>query len=98
MLSSQIRGREHTHSNKNIQLCEEEKPCPRDDLEKKLRLKTAEEFGGNKEGLTEALEATLENWVEKRDGAQKKRYLTLSSTVNWYREAVSRIIALSNSI
>jgi hypothetical protein len=36
-----------------------------DDLEKKLRIKTIERFGGRKGDLSRAIEAAVETWVAK---------------------------------
>ena len=36
-----------------------------DELEKKLRLKTIEVYGGKKGDLTKAVEAAVETWVAK---------------------------------
>jgi hypothetical protein len=36
-----------------------------DDLEKKLRFKTVERFGGKKGDLTKAVEEALQTWVNK---------------------------------
>ena len=36
-----------------------------DDLEKKLRLKTIEEYGGRKGDLTKAVEEAVKTWVAK---------------------------------
>ena len=43
-----------------------------DDLEKKLRMKALEKFGGKKGSLTEALEDAISEWVGKgeRGGRQ----------------------------
>jgi hypothetical protein len=38
-----------------------------DDLEKKLRLKTIERFGGRKGDLSRAVEEALETWVAKEE-------------------------------
>jgi hypothetical protein len=38
----------------------------KDDLEKKLRMKAVEMYGGKKGSLTEALEAAIEKWVETK--------------------------------
>ncbi len=37
-----------------------------DDLERKLRMKAVEKFGGKKGSLTEALEDAIKAWVEER--------------------------------
>jgi hypothetical protein len=37
-----------------------------DELEKKLRMKAVEEFGGKKGSLTDALEDAIELWVDPR--------------------------------
>ena len=37
-----------------------------DELEKKLRLKTIERFGGRKGDLSKAVEEALETWVAKQ--------------------------------
>jgi hypothetical protein len=36
-----------------------------DELEKKLRIKTIERFGGRKGDLSRAIEAAVETWVAK---------------------------------
>jgi hypothetical protein len=36
-----------------------------DDLEKKLRLKTVERFGGKKGDLTKAVEEAVKTWITK---------------------------------
>jgi hypothetical protein len=36
-----------------------------DELEKKLRLKTIERFGGRKGDLTRAVEEAVKTWIEK---------------------------------
>lgn len=36
-----------------------------DDLEKKLRMKAVDKFGGKKGSLTEALEEAIDEWVQK---------------------------------
>jgi len=41
-----------------------------DDLEKKVRLKAVEKFGGKKGSLTDAIEQALEDWVA--EGTKKK--------------------------
>ncbi len=38
-----------------------------DDLEKKLRMKAVEKFGGKKGSLTAALEDAIETWVKKQE-------------------------------
>ena len=38
-----------------------------DDLEKELRLKTIERFGGRKGDLTKAVEEAVHTWVAKED-------------------------------
>jgi len=38
-----------------------------DELEKKLRLKTIEIFGGRKGDLSRAVEEAIETWVENMD-------------------------------
>jgi hypothetical protein len=38
-----------------------------DDLEKKLRLKTIERFGGRKGDLSKAVAEALETWVAKEE-------------------------------
>jgi len=38
-----------------------------DELEKKLRFKTIEKFGGKKGDLSKALEAAVKNWVAKSE-------------------------------
>ena len=38
-----------------------------DDLEKKLRIKTIERFGGRKGDLSRAIEAAVETWVAKEE-------------------------------
>ena len=38
-----------------------------DELEKKLRLKTIERFGGRKGDLSRAVEEALETWVAKEE-------------------------------
>ena len=43
-----------------------------DDLEKKLRIKAVEEFGGKKGSLTEALEAAIQRWVAQKEEVRKK--------------------------
>jgi hypothetical protein len=37
-----------------------------DDLEKKVRMKAVEKFGGKKGSLTEAIEEALEQWVKSK--------------------------------
>lgn len=44
-----------------------------DELEKKLRMKAVEEFGGKKGSLTEALEAAIEAWVKHNSDKVKGR-------------------------
>lgn len=44
-----------------------------DELEKKLRLKAVEKFGGKKGSLTEALEDAIRVWVEEKEGAAQRR-------------------------
>jgi hypothetical protein len=44
-----------------------------DDLEKKLRLKAVDKFGGKKGSLTDALEQAIADWVEKPEGKKEKR-------------------------
>jgi hypothetical protein len=43
-----------------------------DDLERQLRLKAVEKFGGKKGSLTEALEDAIRTWVEE-EGASRRR-------------------------
>jgi hypothetical protein len=38
----------------------------KDDLEKKLRMKAVQDFGGKKGSLTDALEEAIEVWVDPR--------------------------------
>jgi len=38
-----------------------------DEIEKKLRLKTIERFGGRKGDLTRAVEEAVETWVENTE-------------------------------
>jgi len=42
-----------------------------DELEKKLRMKAVEKFGGKKGSLTEALEAAIEKWVSEQEKQKK---------------------------
>lgn len=42
-----------------------------DDLEKKLRMKAVEDFGGKKGSLTEALERAIEKYVETKEDKKK---------------------------
>ena len=44
-----------------------------DELEKKLRMKAVEEFGGKKGSLTEALEKAIETWLEEDERLRKKK-------------------------
>ncbi|MGI0087986.1 MAG: hypothetical protein ACREBI_08520 [Nitrosotalea sp.] len=43
-----------------------------DELEKKLRMKAVERFGGKKGSLTEALEEAIERWVKEQKELSKK--------------------------
>jgi hypothetical protein len=43
-----------------------------DELEKKLRMKAVERFGGKKGSLTEALEAAIEKWVNEQEKQKKQ--------------------------
>jgi hypothetical protein len=38
-----------------------------DELEKQLRIKTIEKFGGKKGDLTRAVEEAVKTWVEKKE-------------------------------
>jgi hypothetical protein len=38
-----------------------------DELEKQLRFKTIERFGGKKGDLSKAVEAAIETWVNKKE-------------------------------
>lgn len=40
-----------------------------DDLEKKVRMKAVERFGGKKGSLTEAVEEALEDWAKSKSKA-----------------------------
>ena len=40
-----------------------------DDLEKKVRIKAVEKFGGKKGSLTEAIEEALEDWAKSKSRA-----------------------------
>jgi hypothetical protein len=42
-----------------------------DDLEKKLRLKAVEAFGGKKGSLTDALQRAIERYVEEEEKRRK---------------------------
>ena len=44
----------------------------KDDLEKKLRLKAVEKFGGKKGSLTEALEEAIKKWVNEQEELKPK--------------------------
>ena len=43
-----------------------------DELEKKLRLKTIERFGGKKGDLSRAVEEAVKNWVAKEEQMKRK--------------------------
>lgn len=43
-----------------------------DDLEKRLRMKAVEEFGGKKGSLTDALEAAIKKWVAEKEDLKHK--------------------------
>ena len=43
-----------------------------DDLEKELRMKALQDFGGKKGSLTEALEAAIQKWVSEQEELRKK--------------------------
>ena len=45
----------------------------KDDLEKKLRMKAVEKFGGKKGSLTEALEDAIQTWLDADEKAKNKR-------------------------
>lgn len=38
-----------------------------DELEKKLRMKAVEKFGGKKGSLTEALEEAIDGWIKQKE-------------------------------
>ena len=44
-----------------------------DDLEKRVRMKAVERFGGKKGSLTEAIEEALEKWAEDSGAARSRR-------------------------
>jgi len=44
-----------------------------DDLEKKLRIKAVEQFGGKKGSLTEALEAAIQTWLKEQEEIKKRK-------------------------
>ena len=43
-----------------------------DELEKKLRLKTIERFGGKKGDLSRSVEEAVKNWVAKEEQMKRK--------------------------
>jgi len=43
-----------------------------DPLEKRLRMKAVEKFGGKKGSLTEAVEQAILDWVEKPEGRKER--------------------------
>ena len=43
------------------------------DLEKKLRMKAVEKFGGKKGSLTDALEEAIETWIDQPDDIDMKK-------------------------
>lgn len=45
----------------------------KDELEKKLRMKAVEKFGGKKGSLTEALEDAIETWLNSDEKARSKK-------------------------
>lgn len=42
-----------------------------DDLERQLRMKAVEKFGGKKGSLTEALEDAIRTWVKEEGGSKR---------------------------
>jgi hypothetical protein len=42
-----------------------------DELEKKVRMKAVEQFGGKKGSLTEAIEEALGQWVSQKEAKSK---------------------------
>ena len=44
-----------------------------DELEKQLRMKALEKFGGKKGSLTTALEAAIEKWVKEQEEVKNAR-------------------------
>jgi len=47
-----------------------------DDLEKKLRMKAIDKFGGKKGSLTEAVEEAIETWVDQDIEMKKARKIS----------------------
>jgi hypothetical protein len=44
-----------------------------DELEKKLRMKAVEQFGGKKGSLTEALEAAIKEYTKEQEEIKKRK-------------------------
>ena len=53
-----------------------------DDLEKKLRMKAIEKFGGKKGSLTDAVEDAIETWLDQPDDTEMKKARKMSGGHN----------------